>query len=227
VRVSTLHRKILKEITKPTDRGKQKLIGPSQIGGCPLCIGERLALALPEQYPDIKHTETFGLGSWVGSAVHYFLEQNLEIEGAIKEQKNFIYNLEGYGEIKGSTDFFVDGHIVDWKALGKWMYDLLTLDYQLEPNKIPHTTYRVQQHLYGYGWEQAGYEVKTVNLCIIPKVSNRAEDIVFFTEPYKREVALGALKRLEKIWAMVKDGKLDDLPSDGNDCYRCSRLLFR
>lgn len=226
MRVSTLQRKILAEITKPTNRGQQKSVGPSQIGGCPLCLGEALALKLPEKYPDLVHQEDFGLGSWIGSAVHYFLDMNLDIPGAIKEQKNFVHHLEGYGDIKGSTDFFLDGHIVDWKVLGKWMYDECCLQYLLEPGIIPKVDYRAQQQVYGLGWELAGYEVKTVSLCVIPKVSNRAEDIKFFTEPYNRAYAEGVLKRLEKIWQWVQEGKLEELPV-GEDCYRCKRVLYR
>jgi len=64
-------------------------------------------------------------------------------------------------------------------------------------------------------------------LCVIPKHSNRAEDIKFFTEIYNPTVAKKALKRLENIWAYVKAGRLYEIPSDGDDCYRCSRVLFR
>ena len=226
MRVETLKQNIIEQITKSTDRDKQKKIGPSEIGGCPLCIGEKLALAFPDLYPDLEHTETFGLGSWLGTAVHHFLEQDIEIPGAIKEQKNFIYHLKGYGDISGSTDVYADGHIVDWKIVGKWSYDTMKLAYRLEPNRIPKTVYRAQQHLYGYGWEQAGYKVDTVSLCVIPKLSNNADDIRFFTEKYNREVALKALARLESIYKRVKQGRLETLPMD-EDCYTCTRVLFR
>lgn len=226
IRAADLHELIIEQITKPSDRDKQRNIGPSEIGGCPLCIGEKLALSLPDQYPDLEEEERFGLGSWLGTAVHHFLEQDIEIPGAIKEQKNFIHELEGYGTIKGSTDVYVDGEIVDWKVVGKWSYDAMKLAYRLEPGRIPTTKYRVQQHTYGWGWEQAGYPVDHVNLCVIPKLSNSAGDIRFYTEPYNREVALKALKRLESIYKRVQQGRLESLPSD-KDCYTCTRVLFR
>lgn len=222
-----LKRNIIGQITKSTERDQQRKIGPSEIGGCPLCIGEKLALALPELYPDLEHTETFGLGSWIGTAVHHFLEQDIQIPGAIKERKNPIYDLAGYGLIKGSTDLYADGEIVDWKIVGKFSYDAMKLEYRLEPNRIPKTVYRVQQHVYGYGWEQAGFPVDNVTLCVIPKMSNNPDDIRFFTEKYNRAVALKALKRLELIWKRVQAGNLESLPSDGDDCYTCSRVLFR
>jgi hypothetical protein len=191
-----------------------------------LCLGEKLALALPEQYPDLEHTERFGLGSWIGTAVHNYIDTTLDIPGAIKEQKNAIYHLEGYGTISGSTDFYKAGHIFDWKVVGKWSFTEMKLAYQLEPNRLPNTKYRVQQHLYGYGWVKAGKPVETVNLCVIPKLSNDPDDIRFYTEPYNPEVARKALARLELIWSRVQEGKLDSLPMD-DDCYVCSRVLFR
>lgn len=226
MRLEELKSTIIEQITKPTDRGKQHKIGPSEIGGCPLCLGEKLALSFPDLYPDLEHTETFGLGSWIGTAVHHFLEADIEIPNAIKERKNPIYDLEGYGLIKGSTDLYVDGEIVDWKVVGKWSYDSMKLEYRLEPNRIPKTVYRVQQHLYGYGWEQAGFRVNNVSLCVIPKLSNNPDDIRFFSERYNREVAEKALKRLELIYKRVQQGKLETLPMD-EDCYNCTRVLFR
>jgi len=226
VQLEELKSSILEQITKPTDRGQQKKIGPSEIGGCPLCIGEKLALAHPDLYPDLEHTERFGLAAWVGSCVHDVMERDIEIPNAYKEHKNPIYDLAGYGIIAGSTDLFVDGHVVDYKAVGKFSYDAMKLAYRLEPNKIPKTVYRVQQHLYGLGWELAGHKVEDVSLCVIPKMRNSADDIRFFSERYNREVAEKALARLELIYKRVKQGKLETLPMD-EDCYTCTRVLFR
>jgi hypothetical protein len=102
----------------------------------------------------------------------------------------------------------------------------MKLAYRLEPNKIPKTVYRVQQHLYGLGWELAGHKVEDVSLCVIPKLSNSADDIRFFSERYNREVAEKALARLELIYKRVKQGKLETLPMD-EDCYTCTRVLYR
>lgn len=182
---------------------------------------------MPEQYTDLAYTDEFGLGSWIGTAVHAYLEETLDITGAIKEQKNFIHHLEGYGDIRGSTDLFVPPHVVDYKCVGKWSYDKMRLAYKEHPNRIPTTSYRVQQMTYAYGWKQLGYEVETVSLCVIPKHSNDVDDVRFFTELYNEEVVTRSLARLEKIWRYVQEGRLSDLPSDGEDCYTCSRVLFR
>ena len=226
MQVAQVKKLIVEQITKPTARDQQKNIGPSEIGGCPLCIGERLAQHLPEQYPDLYDDDRFGLRAWQGTAVHEKLDRDVEIPGAIKEQKLFVHELEGYGTIKGSADFFLAGHVVDYKNPGKFSCDAMSMAWREEPNRIPKTIYRVQQHLYGYAYELDGAKVETVNLCVIPCTSNDPDDIVFYTEKYNREVAVKALDRLELIWKYVKDGKLEELPMDA-DCYICTRVLWR
>lgn len=192
-----------------------------------MCIGETLGLKLPELYPDLEHTEDFGLGAWLGTGTHSHIENTFEVEGAFFEKRLTIGELVGYGTITGSCDFFLDGHVVDWKNPGKFSYDSMRLESLEKPNQIPKTVYRIQQHLYGLGWENEGHKVKTVSLCVIPKLHNDVGKIMFYHETYKRKVALAALARLEKIWQFVQEGKLYELPSDGDDCYRCSRVLMR
>ena len=219
-------RAIIAGITQQSERDKQRNIGPSEIGGCPRCVGERLAEVLPEQYPDLPYTSSFGLGAWIGTAVHAYLEEQLNIPGSVTEQKNFIYELEGYGSIKGSTDLFVPPNVFDFKVAGKYNFDKMKLAWRQEPNKIPTTTYRVQQMLYGYGWELKGYKIDKVGLCVIPKLSNDPDDITFFMEKYNPAVAERALERLEKIWHYVQDNRLEELPCEP-DCYVCTRVLWR
>lgn len=216
---------ILDGITQPTKRGKQSLIGPSEIGGCPYCVGEKLAVKFPKIYK-IRHKERFGLGSWIGTAVHAFMDRTIKIPVGIKEQKNLIAHVNGYGDIKGSTDLFIPPHVFDYKVVGKWSFDEMRLESLEKPNQIPFTKYRVQQMLYGLGWKKLGYEVETVNLVVIPKMSNDPDDIKFYSENYNEELALKSLDRLEVILDTVRRGKLDELPSD-EDCYVCSRVTFR
>lgn len=217
---------IMDGITQQSERDKQKLVGPSEIGSCPRCLGERLAQVLPEQYHDLPDTSSFGLGAWIGTAVHHYLEDQIDIPGSIAEHKNFIYHLDGYGDIKGSTDLFVPPNVFDFKTSGKFMADKMKLAWRQEPNKIPTTTYRVQQMLYGYGWELKGYEIDKVGLCVIPKLSNDPDDITFYMEKYNRDVAVKALDRLELIWQYVQEGRIEELPMD-EDCYTCTRVLWR
>lgn len=226
--MKSIERLIIEQITKPTSRGQQVKLGPSEVGGCALCVGETLALRLPELYPDIRHTESFGLASWAGTAVHAYLDETLEIPNAIKEQKNDIFELEGYGIIRGSTDLFSPDHkrVIDYKYVGKWSYDKMRLQYLEEPAKIPSVPYRTQQMLYGWGWKQLGYKVEAVSLCVIPKLSNKVEDIRFFTEQYNQEVVDKSIARLELIWQYVQEGRLAELPMD-DECYTCTRVLMR
>lgn len=120
----------------------------------------------------------------------------------------------------------MEPHVVDYKVVGKWSFDKMKVAWNAQPNRIPTQTYRVQQHLYGWGWKQLGHTVEDVTLCVIPKLSNDPDDIRFYTEQYNQEVVDRALARLEKIWKYVREGRLNDLPMD-DDCYTCTRVLFR
>src|SRR5690606_7038940 len=69
---------IISKISQPGERSHQRLIGASQIGGCPYHLGEAMLNSLKEE-PEVSES---GLGAWIGTAVHEFLEHNLELEGA-------------------------------------------------------------------------------------------------------------------------------------------------
>lgn len=221
--LTKLQRQIVDKIRKPDERSLQKNIGPSEIGGCPFCLGLRLAVKCPEIYGLEPTPSESGLAAWIGTQVHYALEHNLGL--GQPESKWEVYDLKGYGTISGHVDLILEDEIVDYKVTGKWSYDNMALDYRIEPDRIPKTQYRVQQMLYGHAVRKAGHEVKAVNLMVIPKHSNRWEDIAFYREPYNQEVVDKALARLELIWQYVQEGKLQELPRD-DDCYNCSRSIW-
>lgn len=224
--LKVLQRRILQEISKPTSRGGQVKVGPSEIGDCPYCLGQKLALRVPDVYPNLTHEEDFGLGAWVGTGVHLNIEQTFDLPGAVHETKLDLFELPGYGMIRGSCDMFWENQVWDWKVLGKYTFDTMSLAYRKDSTRIPKTVYRVQQHLYGYGWKLLGREVETVNIVAIPKLSNRLEDIKFFSETYNQQVVDSAIERLVRLWEYVQDGRLEELPSD-KECYTCTRVTYR
>ncbi len=224
-----LERLILGQITKPTARDQQSSIGPSQIGECPYCLGVELAKSLPEMYR-VHDADDFGFTAWRGTAIHHYIEQTFDIPGALHEQRFEVFDLEGYGRISGSCDLLYPPYIVDWKAQGKYSYDLFKL-------YGPSTKYRVQQHLYAYGARKKDHPIDRVCIASLPQTSNNVQDIRFWYEDYNEALALAALDRLETIWEYVRDGELQALPSElkktpvpgekpqqPNDiCYQCDR----
>ena len=78
--MSELANKILLKAMEPDERGRQKLVGASQIGGCPYCLG----YALMQEEPPGKlpawlqsSDDPEGLAAWIGTAVHYYLEHEI------------------------------------------------------------------------------------------------------------------------------------------------------
>lgn len=210
--------KILQAIQQPSDRSKQRLVGASQLGGCPYHLG----LAMLESKAAEHTPSEGGMAAWIGTGVHFWLEHNLHLEGAEHEKKVSILDLEGYGQIGGNVDLVYDNQVWDWKILGKYSFDKMRLEYLDAPDRIPKTVYRVQQHSYAYGLRKQGYEIDKVNIVAFPKISNNWGDIKVFTEAYNEELVLAALDRTRLVWKYCQEGRVEELPRD-SDCYDCSR----
>ena len=229
--MTDLASELLAKFKEPSARSHQVKIGPSGIGGCPYCVGETLAHAVPEVYPDLVHVPSSSYATWLGTMGHsgieheYFYDYDDRIIPAIpegiSETKVHVYDLEGYGSISGSIDLIYKNEIFDWKFMGKFGYDKMCLAYRKDPTKIPDVTYRVQQMLYAYGARQKGFDIERVNVVVFPKHKSSWSDVRVFTEEYNQELVDAALDRLEKIWKIVQEGNLKDIPSS-EDCYNCN-----
>lgn len=218
--LTPVQRKIIEKLTEPDERGKQVKVGPSGLGGCPYCLGKQLAYTLPEIYPDLEHVPESNYAAWFGTQIHFSLEQNLGI--GISESKWPVYDLKGYGLISGSVDLVLDNEIVDYKVVGDSSFNKMKLAFRKEPDRIPTTGYRVQQHTYAYALRKAGHDITAVNLMVFPKSKWQWKDVAFYREPYNEELVLKTFERLEKVWALVQEGKLEDLPFD-KGCFNCDR----
>lgn len=231
--MNDLASELLAKFKEPSARSHQVKIGPSGIGGCPYCVGETLAHKLPELYPDLVHTPSSSYATWVGTMGHsgieheYFAERfdngtliTHSIETGIPESKFEVFELEGYGMISGSIDLIYKNEIFDYKFMGKFGYDKMCLAYRKDPTKIPDVTYRVQQMAYAYGARKAGFDIERVNVIVFPKHKSSWSDVRVFSEEYNQELVDAALDRLVKIWNIVQEGNLKELPSN-EDCYNC------
>lgn len=229
--MSDLASELLAKFKEPSARSHQVKIGPSGIGGCPYCVGETLAHAVPEHYPDLEHHPSSSYATWIGTMGHsgieheYFYDYDDRIIPAIPEgiaeTKVHVYDLEGYGSISGSIDLIYGNETFDWKFMGKFGYDKMCLAYRKDPTRIPDTTYRVQQMLYAYGARKKGFDIERVNVVVFPKHKSSWSDVRVFSEEYNQELVDAALDRLEKIWKIVQEGNLKDIPSS-EDCYNCN-----
>lgn len=205
---SNLKVRVINEITKGTERDKQKRIGPSGLGNpCPKCLGRELA--------GESEDREFSLYPWLGTAVHSYLEHNTFPE-AEHELKLYVGEVEGYGPINGTTDiwFEEDGIVGDWKIVGLKKIKLYRV-------KGPPLQYRYQAQLYAKGCELAGKVVDSVAIVFIPRDSGDVNDIWIHEEAYQPEMADAVLARASMIYKMVQESGWENLPSS-DDCWECN-----
>lgn len=208
-----LKRLLIAEITKPSERDKQRRVGPSGLGDpCPRCLGRALADESPDQ--------EFSLYPWLGTAVHAYLEEKV-FPDMEHELKLWVGDVPGYGSIKGTTDMvYIDPEtgeitVVDWKIVGLKKIK----EYRVKGMK---TGYRYQGQLYGNGLRLDGRKPDKVAIVCIPRDSGNVNDIWVYEEAFQEEMAEAALARAGAIYAIVNEHGWDTelLPSD-DDCYTC------
>lgn len=201
---------VIREITQESERDKQRRVGPSALGNpCPRCLGRELA-------GDADEFRTASLLPWIGTSVHYWLEDHSFPE-AEHELKLEVGDVPGYGPIRGTTDVYLDGVVGDWKIVGEKKIK----SYRLHG---PPLRYRYQIQLYGRGAELSGREVHTVKIIFIPRDGNGDPNNIFvYEEPYDPSLAEQVLERAGKIYEIVQRDGWRELPSH-DECYECRML---
>lgn len=203
----TLRSQFIEQITQPSDRDKQRRVGPSGLGdACPLCLAKALAGESDER--------SFSMYPWLGTAVHYYLEDHV-FPDAEHELKLYCGDVPGYGKIYGTTDLYWDKTVGDWKIVGLKRIKSFRVN-------GPPQNYRYQAMIYAKGAELSGREVEDIAIVFIPRDSGNPQDIWVYEEPYQPEMADAALERAGVLYNdFVLTGKIDELPSD-DDCFNCN-----
>jgi hypothetical protein len=230
----------MRGFTKPSSRSLQSKIGPSEIAGCPYCVGYTMAAKLTDMPP--READPFGYAAHIGTMCHYYLEHKLDlvygagydIETYREEKLEAIFEIPGYGSVGGSSDLFVPdwGRTFDYKFPGPYMYEQVKLALakgrlaeqrgeQPDKTMMPSMQYRGQQQIYRKGWEQRGFKVCSSVIIFLPRHTNSVKDVLFWEEPANEELFSKAVDRTELIWDYVQAGQLGELPSD-TDCYTCT-----
>lgn len=203
---------VIHEITKKTARDKQRRVGPSDLGGCPRCLAEKM-LGEGDGFGD-----DFSLYPWIGTAVHHYLEYST-FPGAQHELRVSVGEIPGYGEIKGTTDLLLpwdDGAtVLDWKIVA------LKRIRDFRVNGVSKQ-YRYQVQMYGKGAVNEGFNVDSVAICFIPRDSQNVNEIWVHEEAYQPEMVDRVMLRAEKIYQQALAKGVDSIPSD-DDCYTCNR----
>lgn len=208
--MSNIRDMVISEITQPTQRDKQKKIGPSEIGNpCEICVARALN--------NDRHSQSFSLYPWIGTAVHYFMEKKT-FDEEMHELRVTVGEIEGYGTIHGTCDMVLtepDGDaIVDWKVVG------LKKIKHYKLNGIPEQ-YRYQAMLYGLGAKNFGLDINKIAIVFIPRDSGNVKDIWVHEEQWQPEMAEAALARAKAIFDHIKTKGYTELESD-SECYQCN-----
>lgn len=205
--MSDFRTEVIREITKPRGRDKQKRVGPSSLGlDCERCLGRAL---LGETAP-----QDFSLYPWLGTAGHYYLEDHT-FQDQEHELKLMVGEVDGYGEIWGTTDMWYEPQkmVVDWKFVG--LKNLKKYRVKGVSNQ-----YRFQAMLYARGAELLGKGPERIAIVFIPRDSGDVKDIWVHEEEYQPEMAEAALERAGHLYKHVMQHGWEDLESD-DDCWTC------
>lgn len=231
--MSEIYDRIIKELTKPSERDKQRKVGPSELGDlCERCLAEKLLGIHQDE-------KTHPLAPMIGTAFHLYLENVIGLKDYLKETKVTVGTIEGYGDIHGTADGFdtETGHVVDYKVLSKKKIKAFSSATFLDEERNPEfysdsmtegqlKKYYYQMMLYGLGLENAGYEVNHVSLVLFPRdctvesVMAASHELCF---KYNRKAALAVLERANQIfkWANENRDNLGELGSHPG-CYYCA-----
>lgn len=204
--------KVISEITKPSERDKQKRIGPSDIGNpCDKCLGRAMM--------DERAEQDFSLYPWLGTGNHLYMEQET-FPDYEHEMKLYVGDVEGYGPIKGTTDMYDKDEkaAVDWKFVGAKKIK------QYRTGGVSDQ-YRFQAMTYARGIEMLGLPIEKICIVFIPRDSGNVKDIWVHEEEYQPEMAAAALDRATQIWAFLQEegNTWRDLEEDDN-CFQCNYM---
>lgn len=175
-------------------RSKQTALGPSEVGmECQRALAYRL-LNTPEK-PDPR----LPWAPFIGTAVHASIAEALEAENKRLGRERWIVErrVRAADDLEGSSDAYdVDNACVcDWKILGE--KSLATLPHHMSPE------YEPQAHIYGLGFENAGYPVRWVRICMLTRSSHDFRMSREWTRPYDRAHAERALARLAETKRLI------------------------
>jgi hypothetical protein len=177
-----------------TTRSQQKRIGPSEMGDpCDRRIGYRIA-----EVPEVNDRFDPWAGI-VGTSIHSWLDDAITAWVKAHNSTSWLtetpVSMDGF--IRGRSDLFNldEACVIDHKGAGPSVMRKVLKD-------GPGIGYVVQIHLYGYGYENLGHQVRKVALAFYPR-AGWLKDMYVWTADYDRNIALAALDRVSAIAQQV------------------------
>jgi len=202
-------RNILEAAMVNAPRSLQERIGPSELGiECDRCLAHKLA-GTPER-PEAAWLPQIGTAvhEWAETVMlrHEHVRGTLGMPGRFLPECRVTVGFVGGVEISGSTDVFDthSGTVVDWKVVG-------TTTLKAAKAHGASLQYQRQAHLYGKGWEDAGYQVRSVLIYFLPRNAMTLGDAYPWQADYDRQIALATLLRANEIALAIHDHGLEQV----------------
>lgn len=193
--------RVIKTAAAQAPRSVQRSIGPSEIGEpCQRRLTYRL-LDLPGTNPNGDPWPSI-----IGTAAHAWLADAFESENARLPKRRYLVEQRVWmtDGISGTCDLFdlERCEVIDHKIVG------ITTMNKLKRGNITER-YRVQLHLYGFGFVRAGLAVKNVTLACYPR-GGFLDGLWLWSEPYDPAIAEAALDRMSTLTASAYILNLDN-----------------
>lgn len=207
--------RMVREYDASRPRSMQKHLGPSEIGApCDRQLAMKLA-GLPEVnqvadpwFPIVGSA----VHEWLAKMVGWYNDVLLDRAGnprfLVENRVKVAAENQGYST-SGSTDVYDIDHqrVIDWKIVGA-----TTMRKVDQEGAGPQ--YTVQGMTYGKGWVQAGYPVKSVLICFLPR-SNFLNKMKLVELPYDQSIADRAQARVAAIDQLRQFIKPHEFPAGG------------
>ena len=195
------------------ERSLQKIIGPSSLGSaCDRCLIQELAGLKPKEE----------VAPWlptIGTAVHEWAEaaiiRHLAATGSdryIPEGRVLVGTVGGQ-EIWGNSDLFDvhTGTVVDLKVTG-------TTTLRKTRKDGPSLTYQRQAHLYGKGWADKGFDVRSVAVWMLPRNGFTIGSGHLWQVDYDRAVAVATIARADQFAQWIASFGADAVLAGAGPC---------
>ena len=164
------------------------------------------------------------LPSIIGTAVHSWLDTAAQHANEVLGRERWLTEtrVEVTPGLAGTSDLYDcdTATVVDWKVVGTPRLRKFRKD--VGP------TYRGQVHLYGRGFENAGYPVKRVSIAFVPRGAT-LHSLHVWQEDYNPQLVDEILKRREQTICLLNDFDIENnpdrylwLPVEPVDCTYCS-----
>ena len=200
-------KQVLRQHHSAHPRSQQRELGPSQIGHpCARHLASTIA-GLEKVNPNFDP-----LPSYIGVAVHKQLEKAVALDNSTRESNGLParwlseQRVEITPGLSGTADL-VDKEtktVIDLKCPGA---SKMT-EYR---RNGPSETYRIQAHLYAYGFNRAGIDIERVAIWLLPRAGALSSSVIC-TETYDESVAAQAISRYHGIIELVDELDIEKNP---------------